>query len=143
MTSELKVSAVHQGGMKVLAQARGLAIPTDYPLPGSPAEAPTSLELLLASLSTCVANGVALMLRKAGHGFDGLAVEATARRRDTHPTVLEAIRLDLEIQSGNLEADAVARAIQAAEAVCPVWAMLKPGTAITVHFRIQAMAAER
>ena len=139
MTDELRVSAVHQGGLKVLAQARGLAIPTDYPLPGYPAEAPTSLELLLASLATCFTNGVALMLRKAGHGFDGMEIQATGQRRDTHPTLLEAVHLDLEIRGRNLEAEAVGQAIQAAKTICPVWAMLKPGTELTTAFQIQEL----
>jgi putative redox protein len=126
--------------MKVLAQARGLAIPTDYPLPGHPAEAPTSLELLLASLATCVANGVAFMLRREGHTFDGLEVQATGRRRDAHPTVLESIHLELEVRGGGLEGSVVAQAIRAAEAICPVWAMLRPGTTITTAVRVQEEA---
>lgn len=136
MPSELKVRAVHQGGMKVMAEARGLPIPTDYPVPGHAAEAPTSLELLLAALATCAGNGVALLLRKGGHSFERLEVHATGRRRDGHPTVLEAIRLELELTGGGLDQAAVAAAIHAAEGICPVWAMLRPGTEIDVSFRI-------
>ena len=134
--SELSVKAVHQGGLKVTATARGLDIPTDYPAPGHVAEAPTSLELLLASLTTCAANGVALMLRRANTPFEHLEIEAHGQRRETHPTVLERIEMKLTLRGKALDPEAVTLAVEHAEHICPVWAMLRPGTEITTVVRI-------
>jgi uncharacterized OsmC-like protein len=127
----LTVQGSHRGGMRVSLQAGGHPIEVDYPLPDHEAEAPTSLELLLASLASCAANGLAVLLRRDGHSWEALDVRASGRRRETHPTVLEAIHLEVEVRSA-LDREVLLRALDLAEArICPIWAMLAPGTPIT------------
>ena len=74
--------------------------------------------------------------------FEGLEVHASGRRRDAHPTLLETIHLEWVVRGKALQGAAVAEAIQAAEPICPVWAMLKPGTAISTSFQVQEALIE-
>jgi uncharacterized OsmC-like protein len=128
----LIVEAIHAGGMRVAVQAGAHAIAVDYPSPGHEAGAPTSLELLLAALASCAANTLAALLGRDGIVPASLAVGATALRRETHPTVLESIHLDFQLSGTALDPDTIERALLLAETrLCPVWAMLAPGTRIT------------
>jgi putative redox protein len=139
MPTELVLTARHQGGMRVLAETDRHSIPTDYPLEaGQDTAGMTSLQLLLASLATCSANGVMLVLqRRMGLEVAGLEVEVRAERRDEHPTVLTRIALDFRIRGKGLEEEAVARAIRTAEAhLCPVWVMVGAGTPIDTTYTI-------
>ncbi len=132
MAQALSVRGTHQGGMRVELVAGAHTIAADYPLPGHPAEAPTSLELLLASLASCAANGLAALLRRDGVIPARLDVRATGQRRESHPTVLESIHLDFELAGEDLDPAQVARALETAERhLCPVWVMLSSGTPIT------------
>lgn len=145
MPTELTLRATHQGGMQVLARTEAHAVATDYPLqPGQETSGMTSLQLLLASLATCSANGVMLILtRRMGCEVTGLTVEARAQRRDEHPTVLTEIELTFRLRGEGLDADRVAKAIELAETqLCPVWAMLKGSTPIRTCFRLQEEEAE-
>jgi uncharacterized OsmC-like protein len=140
MPTELTLRATHQGGMRVLAQTASHAVPTDYPLqPDQATAGMTSLQLLLASLATCSANGVRLLLtRRFGCRVTGLEVEAKAQRREEHPTVLTGIELAFRIQGEALAPATVAKAIELAESqLCPVWAMLKGGTPIQASFSLE------
>lgn len=132
MTQELVVAGVHKGGMRVELKARGHRIEVDYPLTDHEAEAPTSLELLLASLASCAANGLAALLKRDGILPAALEVRATGQRREQHPTVLDSIHLEFELAGEGLEAEKVARVLDTAERhICPVWVMLSAGTKIT------------
>lgn len=141
MPTELTLRATHQGGMRVLAETDAHAIPTDYPLqPGQATEGMTSLQLLLASLATCSANGVMLLLtRRMEQAVASLDVEVKAQRRDEHPTVLTEIELAFHLRGKGLEEAKVAKALEIAETqLCPVWAMLRGGTPIRTRFTIEA-----
>ncbi len=133
MATELSVHSVHQGGLRVLARAGAYDLQTDYPMPGGePPTGPTSLQLLLASLATCSANGVAALLRRDGVVPASLEVTATGQRRDTHPTVLESIHLAFDVAGTGLDAQAMEHVLETAETrICPVWVMLSAGTPIT------------
>ncbi|MBK8793944.1 MAG: OsmC family protein [Holophaga sp.] len=133
MTTQLSIHATHQGGMRVLLEANGHLVPTDYPLPGGePTVGMTSLQLLLGSLASCSANGLKALLRKEGVNLTALNVHATGQRRETHPTILESIHLAFEIEGENLEATTLERALEFAEShLCPVWVMLRASTPIS------------
>ena len=140
MPSELTLRALHQGGMRVRVETDAHAVMTDYPLqPGQQTEGMTSLQLLLASLATCGANGLMLLLsRRMKLAVTGLEVEARAERRDEHPTVLTRIELLFRVRGRGLEEGQVAQALHIAESqLCPVLAMLKGGTPIEARFVIQ------
>jgi putative redox protein len=139
MTTELILRARHQGGLRVLAETDRHSVPTDYPLkPGQDTAGMTSLELLLAALATCSANGVMLVLhRRLGLAVTGLEVEVRAQRREEHPTVLTRIDLHFRIQGPVFDEEAVAKAIHTAETqLCPVWVMLSAGTPIGTSFTL-------
>ena len=139
MPSELTLRAHHQGGMRVLAEAGTHAVPTDYPLkPGQETAGMTSLQLLLASLATCSANGLSILLaRQAGCSVSDLEVQVKAQRRDEHPTILTDIHLAFRITGTGLEEAKVARALATAETqLCPVWAMLRGTTPIHTSFSL-------
>jgi putative redox protein len=139
MPAQLSVRAVHQGGMRVRATAGSHQVLTDYPLEaGQAAEGFTSLELLLASLATCAANSVNLVLkRRMEQNVAGVAVEAVGIRRDEHPMGFTDIAMTFQVKGAALDPEAVAKAIQLSEErICPVWNMLKHGTRITSSFQV-------
>lgn len=139
MPSELTVTAVNRGGMRVDVTDGDHTLTMDYPLPGTDGEmaGPTPLRVLLASLGACSANTMALLLRKQRQPVRTVEVEARGTRRDEHPTVITAIELAFTVHGRGVDPEAVRRALGIAEAeLCPVWAMLKPGTPISSTFAV-------
>ena len=139
MPTELNLRAEYQGDMRWTAAAGGHSIAMDYPIPAGPGEAMKPLEVLMASLAGCAGNTLALLLKRAGQSVRGMTIDARAARRDEHPTVLTEIALDFTIIGTGIDPAVVERALaQSEERLCPVWAMLKPGTTIKSKFRIEA-----
>ncbi len=131
MSTELSVRAVHEGGMRMSVGNGSHSVLTDYPLEaGQQLAGLTPMELLLASLACCCGSVVALLLARAGQSAGGVEIHVRGRRRDEHPMVFTQINLDVLVRDPELTAAAVERALAHAEAVCPVWAMLKPATPI-------------
>jgi uncharacterized OsmC-like protein len=116
--------------MRVDVQVREHLLPMDYP--AEPGRNPTPLETLLASLAACAANTLNLVLcRKLGVQVHGLEVEARAERRGEHPTILTDIELVYHLAGEPLDAQLIDGAIRITEdQLCPVLAMLRPGTNI-------------
>jgi putative redox protein len=141
MPSEIRVETVHQGGMSFTTTARGHAVTSDYPIRAGDAGL-TPLELVLAALASCAGSALAMLLRRAGQPFDALRVEARGLRRDEHPTLLTEIALEYVIAGSEVDREAVTRAIALSEErLCPVWALLRPGTKLSSSLRIAAPAA--
>ena len=66
-----------------------------------------------------------------------LSLAAAAQRRQEHPTVLTEIELLYRLRGDELDAETVRQAIQVAEdMLCPVLAMLRPGTQIRSSWRL-------
>jgi uncharacterized OsmC-like protein len=136
---DLAVRAVHLEDMRVDVHVREHVLEMDYPArPGMNA---TPLEVLLASLAACAANTLNLVLaRKMGVSIESLEVEAKARRREEHPTVLTEIELVYHLRGEKLEAAVVERALRMAEdELCPVLNMLRPGTQIVSSWRMDSL----
>jgi putative redox protein len=94
-------------------------------------------KMLLASLAACAGGTLAMLLRRAEAAPTRLEVEARGIRRDEHPTVLTDIDLEFVVCGPGRDPEVVARSLRMAEEqLCPVWAMLKPGTTIRSSFRI-------
>jgi uncharacterized OsmC-like protein len=71
--------------------------------------------------------------------FVGLEVTARGKRRDEHPTVITNISLEFVVRGAGIEPQTVQRALDITEdQLCPVWAMLKPGTPIRSSFGLVA-----
>jgi putative redox protein len=135
---EYTVDAVHQEGLRFVAKAGSHSVTTDYPLtPGEVGTGARPLELLLASLASCAGGALVALLRHAGQPVGGLRVSARGQRRSEHPTVFTQIDLEF-VLCGAVDRVVVEKAIaQAEEHICPVWAMLKPGTPISSTLRIE------
>ncbi len=136
MRSDLSVRAVHLGAMRVDVHIREHVLPMNYP--AAPGNQPTPLELLLGSLAGCAANTLSLVLcKKMGATVHSLEVVATAERRTEHPTMLSEIELVYQIGGEGLDPELAGRAVRFAEdQLCPVLAMLRPGTKIHSSWRI-------
>ena len=139
MPTEAHVHAVHEGGMRITAGDGEHSITMDYPMPGADSDLAgiTPLKTLLASLAGCSGNALAVLLAKMRQPVSGIEVDVNAVRRDEHPTVYTEIGLEFTVRGDGLDPAAVARAVATAEEqICPVWAMLKPGTPITATCRV-------
>ena len=135
---ELRAKAVHQEGMRFVVTAGSHSLTTDYPLDASETGVgPRPLELLLGSLASCAGGAMVALLRRAGQPVAGLTVSACGDRRAEHPTVFTTVALNYDIR-GPVDPAVVASALaQSEERICPVWAMLKPGTVLTSSFRVE------
>jgi len=139
MPTELVIHADYEGGMRLTAGDGEHAVTIDYPLePGQQVAGLTPLKLLLASLAGCAGNTVPMLLAKRGQQVRGLQVTARAQRRDEHPTVLTRIDVEFVLHGDALDPEAVEHCITLAdEKLCPVWAMIRPGTPIFTTYRIE------
>jgi putative redox protein len=135
---EYVVEAVQRQAMQFVVTVGPHSLTTDYPLkPDDPGVGPRPLELLLGSLASCAGGSMVALLRRAGQQVAGLSVIARGQRRSEHPTVFTEISLEFLVR-GHVDETAVGQAVEQSEGViCPVWAMLKPGTPITSSFRIE------
>lgn len=136
MRTDLSVRAVHLGDMRSDVYVRGNVLSMDYPAEGD--NSPTPLEVLLSSLAACAANTLNLVLcRRMNARLDSIEVEAKAERRSEHPTILTDIELLYRLRGEDLTAETVERALRMAEdTLCPVYAMLKPGTRISSSWQL-------
>jgi len=136
MSTDLIVRAVHIADMRVDVHIRDQVLSMDYPV--RPGAAPTPLEILMASLAACAGNTLySVLRRKMGAKVESLTVEARAHRREEHPTILTAIELAYRLRGEALDSTVVERAVHVAEdQLCPVLAMLRPGTQITSSCQI-------
>jgi putative redox protein len=140
MPSELSVHAVQQGPMEFAIQGGGQEVTIDYPLPGTDGDLKgmTPLRLLLASLAGCSGSSVAALLRRDGQPVERVEVTARGQRRDEHPTVITEIDLAFTVY-GDVEPARVEHVLRLSEAqICPVWAMIKPGTPVSSSYTVVA-----
>ncbi len=99
----------------------------------------TSLELLLLSLSSCVASAVLTFLRKMKKNITGCEINARGIRRAEHPTCFKSIVLTINLKSSDTTIDDLEKVISLAEdKYCPVWAMLKGNVEIEIIHNITA-----
>jgi putative redox protein len=135
---EYTAEAVQQQAMQFVVTVGPHSITTDYPLkPDEQGVGPRPLEMLLGSLASCAGGSMVALLRRAGQQVTGLRVTARGQRRAEHPTVFTQISLEFVV-CGPVDPTVVGKAIDQSEAsICPVWAMLKSGTAITPSFRLE------
>lgn len=136
MRPDLSVRAVHLGDMRSDVYVRGNVLSMDYPAEDD--RGPTPLEVLLSSLAACATSTLYTVLcRKMKASLDSIEVQARAERSSTHPTVLTDIELVYTLRGDGLTADTIERAIRMSEdTICPVYAMLKPGTRIVSSWQL-------
>lgn len=139
MHSELRVTV---GGLRGKMQLTGRGhtghtVSIDYTPPLGEDKGFTSLELLMVSLASCSGHTIQFLLGKMGKPLEGLEVLAVGKRRGEHPTVLTEIELQYDLKGDKLDAASVEQAIKLSEETyCPVWAMLRNGTALSSKYKI-------
>jgi putative redox protein len=134
MSQELKACAILvDGRMRYESSIRAYPkIITDYPAPMGSDQGPTSLELFLVSLCTCVGGSISYILTRSKGEFTGLTIRAEASRRGEHPTYFKSVRLGIELVSSTVTEEELREAIEVAESdICPVWNMIKDTVPVT------------
>lgn len=97
----------------------------------------TSLELLMMSLSSCLGSSVLTFLRRMGKTITAFEIRSQGFRKQTHPTGLSLIIMEMDICSDNLTDPEVEKVIQMSEETyCPVWSMLKGNVTVEVKYNI-------
>ncbi len=93
----------------------------------------TSLELLLLSLSSCLASTTLSFLRKMKKTIKGFEIHSKGVRREEHPTGFKIIIMEFKLKSPDTTKEELSRAIELSEETyCPVWAMLKGNVEIEI-----------
>lgn len=111
---------------------------TDYTPPFGDGEGYTSLELFLVSACSCLGGGVAVLLRKMRKTIGSLSVSAEGVRREQHPTSFERITFKVRVKSADATAEDVKKAVEMAEPICPVLAMMKGNVMLTTDIEVNA-----
>ena len=96
----------------------------------------TSLELMLMSLSSCVATALLVFLRRQGKHIKSFSINSDGTRRQSHPTAFEEIQLDIAIESANLTADELEKSLDMVKGICPVYYMIKENTRVIFNHKI-------
>ena len=110
----------------------------DYYPPAGDGQGYTGLEGFLTSLAACSATSVLAVLRKMRKNVAALRVNAKGIRRDQHPTCFQKISLEFVIDSPDVAAADLQRAIQISEeSLCPVWAMIKNNVEVVTAYQIK------
>ena len=99
----------------------------------------TSMELLVASLVSCLSTSIITLVRgKMNKTISSLKATAKGTMRNQHPKILTQIQINLIIESPDVEDAEIQKAITASEEkICPVWAILKGNTEVKVSYTIQ------
>lgn len=97
----------------------------------------TSLELLLLSLSSCIASSILPFLRRMGKTINGLEVKSKGIRNTEHPTCFREIYIDMKIKSPDVSEEDIDKVLKLSEETyCPVWAMVKGNVDVKISTEI-------
>jgi putative redox protein len=112
-------------------------VPIDHAPPLGTGEGIKPTELTLMSLAACSGQTVISLLEKMRQNVAAFTVRAEADKREDHPQVFTAIRMEFRIEGKDLDRALVEKAVRLSEGkYCPVWAMLKKAVAITSTIEI-------
>ena len=138
---ECTVRWVRDGGMTFMAETgSGHVLTIDgAPDGGGRNLAPRPMETVLAGTGGCTAYDVVLILKRGRHDVRGCSVKLEAERASTDPKVFTRIHMHFIVDGVQLNAEAVARAVQLShEKYCSATAMLAKTAQITVSHEIVA-----
>jgi uncharacterized OsmC-like protein len=96
----------------------------------------TSLELMLLSLSSCIGTALLVMLGRQGKIIQHFTINSEGTRRQTHPSSLEEVHLNVEIKVADLTNEEMEKTISMIKGACPVWDMIKERTSVIIHYQI-------
>jgi putative redox protein len=133
------LTATHAGGMCFAAEVRGHRIETDQPVYGGGADgAAMPLELLGASLGTCVALYVHQFLVSRSLATEGLRVEVTTEMAQK-PKRIGAFDVRVQLPAGVPEE--YRERVERVAASCPAHATLRHAPEIRFAFEHTVLAA--
>ena len=113
-----------------------LPVSIDYIPPLGDGLGYTSLELLLLSLTSCLASSVLTFLRKMQKSIESFEINAKGIRKQEHPTGFETIYIDINYKSKDVKPEDIDKVLKLSEdTYCPVWAMLKGNVNIDVRHK--------
>lgn len=93
---------------------------------GGDNDGPRPLELVAIGLAGCTAMDVVSILKKKEQNLDGFQVRLSAARAEDHPRVFTSFSINYIIEGGNIDEEAVIRAIELSETkYCPALAMFR------------------
>ena len=96
-------------------------------------------DLLLLGLIGCTGYDMVDILAKQHQQLAGLEISATADQSDDPPYAFALIDVEYVLRGKDLNEALVRRAVDLSESkYCSVMATVRPGCAITTHFRIEA-----
>ena len=109
-----------------------LPVAIDHAPPLGEGQGHSPMELQLMSLAGCSGQTVMSLLVKMQQKVRAFSIRATGERREDHPRVFTSIRIEFRVAGEALEPEKIEKAVRLTEEkYCPVWAMLKPGVAIS------------
>ncbi len=138
MTDPLKALVEWTGRMHFEGRA-GFAhdVPIDHSPPLGTGDGLKPTELTLMSLAACSGQTVISLLEKMRQNVAAFTVRAEADKREDHPQVFTAIRLQFRVEGTGLDKALVEKAVRLSEEkYCPVWAMLKVAAPISSTIEI-------
>jgi len=112
-------------------------VPIDHGPPLGTGEGIKPTELTLMSLAACSGQTVISLLEKMRQNVTSFTVRAEGTKREDHPQIFTAIRLQFRVEGTDLDKALVEKAVRLSEEkYCPVWAMLKSAVPITTTIEI-------
>lgn len=139
---ETKVARLrYAGGEAFVAESQsGHAMVTSF---AHVLAAPSPMELLLIALGGCSGADVVGILEKKRQRVTGYEIEVRAERRAEHPRIYTKIEVIHRVRGRNVDAKAVAHAIELSETkYCSVSAMLAASAQLSMRYEIQDDANE-
>lgn len=138
---ECKVHWVPAAGMGFVAETgSGHLLTMDgAPDGGGRDLAPRPLETVLAGAGGCTAYDVVLILKRGRHAVTGCEVRLSAERAGTDPKVFTKLHLHFVVSGRDLDAAAVARAIELShDKYCSATIMLGKTAVVTTSHEVVA-----
>lgn len=134
---ETKIARLrYAGGEAFVAESQsGHAMVTSF---AHELSAPSPMELLLIALGGCTGADVVSILEKKRQRVTGYEIEVRGERRAEHPRIYTEIEVIHRVRGHNVDAKAVAHAIELSETkYCSVSAMLSASAKLSMRYEIQ------
>lgn len=98
----------------------------DYFPPAGNGEGYSPLEMFLLSLTECISIAVLMVLRgKMSKTISAFSANASGVQKENHPRSFSKIDIEFIFESDDLDDESVKKAIDGAEQICAVGAMIK------------------
>jgi len=107
----------------------------DFVPPLGDGEGFLGLEALLISFAGCVSTGITALLRRMGNKVTYFEMRANATR-STEPILLKRIDAVITLDSDEVNADDVQKAIDQAAIISPVWLAIKNNVEVTIDYKL-------